>query len=61
MELVWWVQAPVVCIGYVVVSKEPLTERLILAYLAFVSIAAMAVGYGAKGEAAKAKDEAGGG
>lgn len=51
----WWVQIPLVAIVYWLVSKEPWPEKLMLVYLAVVSIIAIAVTYEAKSEAAKAK------
>jgi hypothetical protein len=51
----WWVQLPVVCVGYWFISEEPTAERLILIYLAAVSIIALAATYEAKAQAAEAK------
>lgn len=58
MSVAWWVQAPVICGLYLVVSTEPLAQRLLLAYLTFVSIAAMAVTYSGKAKAADAQSAA---
>lgn len=57
LELIWWGQAPPVCVGYLIASYAGVTwvEPLILAYLAFASIAAMAVSYGAQKKAAEAR------
>lgn len=58
LELLWWSQLPVVCAGYWFLSSEPAEEKAILVYLAAVSIIALAVSYGAKGEAARAEQAA---
>lgn len=55
MSLVWWVQVPVICVTYFFVSSAPLSERLMLIYLAAVSIVANAVSYATKSKAAEAK------
>ena len=55
MSWVWWVQVPIVCIGYWFVSQEPSIEKAILVYLAAVSIIANAVSYASKAQAAEAK------
>ena len=52
----WWVQVPLVCGVYWVVSKEPGIERFMLVYLAGVSIVANAVNYGTKAKSAEAKE-----
>lgn len=57
-SIFWWAQAPIVCGAFLVLSSEPMPERLMLAYLAFVSIAAMAVTYSGKAKAADAQAEA---
>lgn len=54
-SLVWWGQAAPVCGAYLAVSSQPWAERLILAYLSFVSIAAMGATYAGKAKAAEAK------
>lgn len=56
LALAWWIQIPIVSVVYFVVSKEPFSEKLILIYLAIVSIIANAVGYESRSEAAKAKE-----
>lgn len=55
MSWVWWVQVPIVCLSYWFISKEPSVEKLILVYLAAVSIIANAVTYSGKSQAAEAK------
>jgi flagellar basal body-associated protein FliL len=55
MSWVWWVQLPLVCIVYWFISKEPVAEKLMLIYLAAVSIIAIAVTYASKAQAAEAK------
>lgn len=55
MSWVWWAQVPIVCGGYWMVSKEDSIEKLILVYLAAVSIIANAVSYASKAQAAEAK------
>jgi hypothetical protein len=55
MSWVWWAQVPIVAGVYWAVSKEAPVERLILIYLAVVSIIANAVSYAGKAQAAKAK------
>lgn len=55
LEWFWWANLPIVCGGYAIVSKEPLVERVILIYLAAVSIIALAATYGAQAKAAEAK------
>jgi hypothetical protein len=55
MSMVWWAQVPLVTIVYWLISHEPLSEKLILVYLADVSIIANAVSYSGKAKAAEAK------
>lgn len=55
MSWFWWLQVPVVCLGYWIISKEPTVEKFILVYLAAVSIIANAVSYSGKQKAAEAK------
>lgn len=55
MSFVWWIQVPIVCIVYWFISKEPPIEKMILIYLAGVSIIANAVSYATKSEAAKSE------
>jgi len=55
MSWVWWAQIPVVTVLYWLLSKEPIAEKIILIYLANVSIIALAVTYTAKREAAESK------
>jgi len=55
MSLLWWAQVPLVTILYWSISSEPLSEKLILVYLADVSIIANAVTYSSKQKAAEAK------
>lgn len=52
---VWWIQLPIVIVGYWLVSQEPSIEKAILVYLAAVSIIALAATYEAKAQAAEAK------
>jgi hypothetical protein len=52
----WWIQVPIVCVGYWIISKEPPIEKMILVYLAAVSIIANAVSYSAKAKSAEAKE-----
>lgn len=54
-SLFWWVQVPIVCGGYWVLSSAPTSEKLILVYLAAVSIIALAATYSAKAKASEAK------
>lgn len=54
LSWVWWVQAPVIAITYFFISDAPLSEKLMLIYLAVVSIIANAVSYASKAQAAKA-------
>jgi hypothetical protein len=51
----WWANLPVVCVGYWLVSEEPIIEKFILVYLAAVSIIALAATYESKSKAAEAK------
>ena len=51
----WWVNLPVVTIGYWLISDEPVAEKAILIYLAAVSIIALAATYESKSKAAEAK------
>ena len=55
IEWVWWANLPAVEGAYWFVSKEPLAEKLMLMYLAAVSIIALAATYGAKAKGAEAK------
>ena len=55
MSWVWWIQVPIVCVGYWMISEEPTVEKFILVYLAAVSIIANAVSYASKAQAAEAK------
>lgn len=55
MSVFWWVQVPIVTIVYWLVSNEPMIEKLILTYLADVSIIANAVSYATKSKSAEAK------
>lgn len=55
MSWAWWVQMPIVCVGYWLISDAPPIEKAILVYLAAVSIIAIAVTYSSKAEAAEAK------
>jgi multidrug efflux pump subunit AcrA (membrane-fusion protein) len=55
MSWIWWAQVPIVCLTYWFISKEPSVEKMILVYLAAVSIVANAVTYSGKSEAAEAK------
>lgn len=55
MSWIWWAQVPIVCIGYWVISQEATIEKMILVYLAAVSIIANAVSYSGKAQAAEAK------
>lgn len=48
-------QAPIVCFTYLLVSHEPMAERLMFCYLAFVSVAAMGATYSGKEQAAEAR------
>lgn len=57
-SVIWWVQAPIVCGGFLLLSSQPMADRLIEAYIAFASIAAMGVTYSAKSRAALAEDAA---
>ena len=51
----WWANLPVVCVGYWLISDEPMVEKFILVYLAAVSIIALAATYESKAKAAEAK------
>lgn len=55
MSWVWWAQVPLITLVYWLVSKEPVIEKLILVYLADVSIVANAVSYASKSKALEAK------
>jgi hypothetical protein len=55
MSWVWWAQLPLVLITYWFVSTEPTPEKLMMMYLAAVSIIAIAVTYASKAKAAEAK------
>ena len=55
MSWVWWAQVPIVTIIYWLISHEAMSEKLILVYLADVSIIANAVSYASKQKAAEAK------
>jgi hypothetical protein len=55
MSWVWWIQVPLICVTYFFVSDAPLSERLMLIYLAAVSIIANAVSYKAVAKAAESK------
>lgn len=55
MSIVWWAQLPVLTVVYWLVSREPVSEKAILVYVADVSIIANAVSYSAKATAAGAK------
>lgn len=55
MSKVWWAQVPIITIGYWLISKEPPIEKVILTYLADVSIIANAVTYAGKAKGAEAK------
>lgn len=52
MAILWWVQLPLVCGTY---YFELLSDKVILTYLAAVSIIAIAVTYSSKAKAAEAK------
>jgi hypothetical protein len=58
LSRIWWIQAPIALPAYLYVSKEEWPERVMLAYLAFVSIAAMGATYAGKKEANDAKKAA---
>ncbi len=55
LSWVWWAQVPIITITYWLVSTEPMIEKLLLVYLADVSIIANAVSYAGKSQAAEAK------
>jgi hypothetical protein len=57
MAKLWWAQTAPFCLGYLFFAPSPLLERVMLAYLAFVSIAAMAETENAKAAAAEARDK----
>lgn len=51
----WWANLPVVMLGYWFTSKEAPVEKVILIYLAAVSIIALAATYESKAKGAEAK------
>jgi hypothetical protein len=55
LSWLWWVQVPIVCGLYWIISTEQPVEKAILVYLAAVSIVANAVSYSGKSQAAEAK------
>lgn len=55
MSWIWWAIMPIVCGIYWFVSKEPPIEKMILVFLAAVSIVANAVTYSGKAKASEAK------
>lgn len=55
MSWAWWTLVPIVTVGYWLISKEPPIERVMLVFLADVSIIANAVSYASKAKALEAK------
>ncbi len=55
LSYLWWVQVPIISVVYWLISKEPMIEKVILTYLADVSIIANAVSYASKAKALEAK------
>lgn len=55
MSVLWWLQVPIITIVYWMISKEPPIEKVILTYLADVSIIANAVSYATKAKALRSE------
>lgn len=55
LEWFWWIFTPVVVITYLVISNEPMAERIMLSAISAMSSMALAITYGAKKEAALSK------
>lgn len=51
----WWANLPVFLPGYWALSEAPVTEKIMLMYLAAVSIIALAATYESKAKGAEAK------
>ena len=55
MSIIWWVQCPLVALLYWWTSSQLVAEKLMLTYLAEVSVIALAVSYATKAKSAEAK------
>jgi hypothetical protein len=57
LEWLWWIVTPVVAVLYLIVWGRTLAERMMFAFISAMSSMALAITYGAKVEAAKAKEQ----